>query len=466
MGSAGFSALCAQGAVAVVANRGNFGLAARDLARKDSVKALLMAMGSAGLVQGVGIAAGLPITPADVAGKGAVAHLQRQAVVQGVGAVVGMATGERPEDALRGAAVGAVAGVAGGVGAGALGDAYKTGVLDVVTHKLAHAGLGAIGGAIISGERGVAAGAMGAFVAETFADVFSPEKPMERVKAIEAAKGRKLTAQEFTAYYQQELEAYGKDVSRVQDWAKVTAATTALLAGRDVTTAVATATVAVENNFAILAYYGVVAAGLAYSAYEVHNAYETGGVEGALKQLGIEIVTDVAGAAALRVGSKVAYKIGSAVYPTVEAAVTAALDKMPGLRLALGRLVDKLVAVGEKVSQSAVGQSVAKVEQNIVQLESKVLEKLRVRGGVEQDFFKDARYTDKVARQMQQGDYHAFPDSFTGFQEAGKVNEIIGGDGVQRFMLRIPGEYRGKKGVFELIKEPDGTINHRLFRPE
>lgn len=33
-------------------------------------------------------------------------------------------------------------------------------------------------------------------------------------------------------------------------------------------------------------------------------------------------------------------------------------------------------------------------------------------------------------------------------------------------MLKIPGRYRGKNGNFEFIKEPDGSMNHRLFKPD
>ncbi|MCX0499401.1 hypothetical protein D3M71_09495 [Erwinia billingiae] len=43
---------------------------------------------------------------------------------------------------------------------------------------------------------------------------------------------------------------------------------------------------------------------------------------------------------------------------------------------------------------------------------------------------------------------------------------ISGGDGVERLKLEISGSYRGKEGVFEYIREPDGTINHRLFVPK
>jgi filamentous hemagglutinin len=81
------------------------------------------------------------------------------------------------------------------------------------------------------------------------------------------------------------------------------------------------------------------------------------------------------------------------------------------------------------------------------------------------NFFEGSRYTDKVLGQMKQGDFHAFPESVKGFQDAGQVTKITGGDGVARNMLKIPGSYRGKDGYFEFIKEPNGAINHRLFRP-
>jgi len=81
------------------------------------------------------------------------------------------------------------------------------------------------------------------------------------------------------------------------------------------------------------------------------------------------------------------------------------------------------------------------------------------------DFFANTKFTDKVLKQMDQGDFHSFPKSVDGFQSAGKVTKITGGDGVTREMLKIPGSYKGKEGVFEFIKEADGTINHRFFRP-
>ena len=80
-------------------------------------------------------------------------------------------------------------------------------------------------------------------------------------------------------------------------------------------------------------------------------------------------------------------------------------------------------------------------------------------------FFKGTKYTNKVLGQIKRGDFHAFPESVKAFENAGKITTIKGGDGVTRQMLKISGSYRGKQGFFEFIKNSDGYINHRLFRP-
>jgi hypothetical protein len=81
------------------------------------------------------------------------------------------------------------------------------------------------------------------------------------------------------------------------------------------------------------------------------------------------------------------------------------------------------------------------------------------------DFFAGTRYSPKVIDQMKLGEFHAFPEHVTAFQDAGQVTKLTGGDGIVRDMLKIPGEYRGRTGVFEFIKEPDGQISHRMFKP-
>ncbi|WP_371419671.1 VENN motif pre-toxin domain-containing protein [Pantoea sp. CCBC3-3-1] len=82
------------------------------------------------------------------------------------------------------------------------------------------------------------------------------------------------------------------------------------------------------------------------------------------------------------------------------------------------------------------------------------------------DFFTGTTYTDKVKQQASSGDFHSFPESVDGHANQGTVSVITGGDGVERLRLEISGSYRGKEGIFEYIREPNGSINHRLFVPK
>ncbi len=88
-------------------------------------------------------------------------------------------------------------------------------------------------------------------------------------------------------------------------------------------------------------------------------------------------------------------------------------------------------------------------------------------GAAGKSFFEGSRYTSKVLKQMEGGvgEFHSFPESVTAFETAGKVRTVTGGDKVVREVLEIPGSYSGKNGVFQFIKNPDGTINHRQFVP-
>ena len=91
---------------------------------------------------------------------------------------------------------------------------------------------------------------------------------------------------------------------------------------------------------------------------------------------------------------------------------------------------------------------------------------LRLFGGKGgKSFFSNTKYTNKVLGQIKKGDFHAFPESVKAFESSGTITTIKGGDGITRQMLKIPGSYGGKQGFFEFIKDANGTINHRLFRP-
>ena len=81
------------------------------------------------------------------------------------------------------------------------------------------------------------------------------------------------------------------------------------------------------------------------------------------------------------------------------------------------------------------------------------------------DFFKGTRYSEKVLQQMYEDNFHGFPESVRTFQQDGYTTTIIGGDGVARTQLHIPGSYKGYNGEFLFLKEPNGIINHRIFQP-
>ena len=81
-------------------------------------------------------------------------------------------------------------------------------------------------------------------------------------------------------------------------------------------------------------------------------------------------------------------------------------------------------------------------------------------------FFEGTRYTDKVLREMEQDDFHGFPESVEGFAEEGKVRTFTGGDGQLYKALEIPGGYKNAdQGVFQFFKDAQGVINHRYFKP-
>lgn len=80
-------------------------------------------------------------------------------------------------------------------------------------------------------------------------------------------------------------------------------------------------------------------------------------------------------------------------------------------------------------------------------------------------FFDGTYYSEKVLKQMELNDFHSFPESVKAFELDGTITPLKGVDKITRPILKIPGNYRGREGHFEFIKERNGKINHRLFRP-
>lgn len=214
MGSAGFSSLCAQGALAMVKHKGHIGRAANQFAKHSSITSLLEAMASAGLTRGIGN------FPARIA--------------------MGLARGEKPEHIVTGVVVDEVAKfVATKIGQGRLSYA---------PHKMAHlalgAGMGAASAAVMGRdvEQAAFTAGLGALVSEVIADaMLKPDELGQR--AVEKAKAEGLPMTEETL-----MELVKADSRGTIDFSRLSAGVVAMVSGQDVDLAIKAATNAVENN--------------------------------------------------------------------------------------------------------------------------------------------------------------------------------------------------------------------------
>ncbi len=74
-------------------------------------------------------------------------------------------------------------------------------------------------------------------------------------------------------------------------------------------------------------------------------------------------------------------------------------------------------------------------------------------------------YTSKVVGQSGGSDMHGFPEAVEAFGNYADAYAITEGDGIERMMYKIGGWYLDHEGYFEFIIEPNGSCNHRFFRP-
>ena len=81
-------------------------------------------------------------------------------------------------------------------------------------------------------------------------------------------------------------------------------------------------------------------------------------------------------------------------------------------------------------------------------------------------FFDNTKYSDEVLTKMGKGDYHDFPELIKEFESLGTRTTFIGGDGKVYESLIIPGYINNQEGQYEFIKNAEGIITHRFFRPK
>lgn len=357
---------------------GNFVQAARNLASGKTLKKMLLAGAAAGASRGAQQALtnmGVPtLSQASSLGERCLCSLSRQSsnvVINTANrSINGQPIGEAFCESVHQGAVDVI----GEVGASSIGDAYSKGKIDSFSHKVLHGGLGGLQGALLKGEKGVFSGALAGFVSETAAELLAPGMPgFSSVKEKELALGRALTKEEFTAAWNKGIKNYLQEASDTGEISKLLTATVALAVDQDIDTTITVSNNAIDNNFLILAAYGVVGVGIAYSAYSVYSAYTEGGAAAGLKQLGIEVAWSVVGSGA----SKVVFKVGKTCYPTARLALQAALKRSPGLKLALGSFTETMIAASERYAQSHVGKAIYSVESKLVHGHNKLNEGAR-----------------------------------------------------------------------------------------
>ncbi|VTU18932.1 Filamentous hemagglutinin [Variovorax sp. PBS-H4] len=169
--TAGVTALASQASVALINHRGDIGAALNDLGSSASVKSLLTAIVTGGVLAGLDLdPTGLP-TP----GGGAqpfIAQLRQNLTAGAARAVIGAAiNGGSIEDNLREGIKSALLDTVAAQGAHAIGDLTLAGALDDFTNKAAHAIAGCmVGAARADSASGCAAGALGAAIGELAAE--------------------------------------------------------------------------------------------------------------------------------------------------------------------------------------------------------------------------------------------------------------------------------------------------------
>jgi len=171
--TAGITTLASQAAVSLINNNGDLGKVLKDLGSSRSIKSLVSAVLTGGVLQG------LDLNPTGLAMPGAGTKevfdlLATNLKAAGAGALIdtalyGGSLGDRLEDALKSALINTAA----AKGANFIGDLTLAGKLNDFTNKAAHAIAGCAAGAASAGNSsGCAPGALGAAIGELAAEIY------------------------------------------------------------------------------------------------------------------------------------------------------------------------------------------------------------------------------------------------------------------------------------------------------
>ena len=264
--------LASSAAMGLLNNNGDVIKAARDVVKSSNLKSIAIAAVIQGVTMGMGKVLGTPGTGmaagdqakkmADAAAKasslsaptlahqleaGIRCHFQHQVVKAAASMAVNMGVGRNPGEVLKFGIKGCIAGVIGAVVANQLSaasDPQAADPLNPVIHKLLHGALGAGTGAIMDGERGARAGALGAFVAETVANIIEDDINVVTQRVQEKAEAEGIDPTDTDRLSCLVLD----EVQSTINIARLSGAIAAMMADQDVAIAEMAAANAVENN--------------------------------------------------------------------------------------------------------------------------------------------------------------------------------------------------------------------------
>jgi len=370
MGNAAASTLGSQFVGNMIINKGNIGRSFKALASEDSLRSLLVTVGTAGAMRGLNM-------PARPQGFMQQLHVNgtRAAISTGLNVVVDPKHAGR---ALRLGALNLAVNTLAGTAANKIGASYNNGDgnIDYITHKVLHGVVGAAAGAALSKDHaaGAVAGAGGAVVAEVVGEMMMGDV---------GAKVRELKQEGLSdnQVHQRLMEQANLNA----DLGRLAGAAMAAATRQDVNVAAMAASNAVDNNLVQAIPIAITAGLAAYAAYDVYDTYKKEGPQAALTKAGVEVVMAAAGATAIKAG----YKVAGIVYPTAEAAWAAYVASNPRVMRLAQASAPAVSAVRNMASRaietaqnSSVGRRLANAEAACERWVNKGLSKLGVRTNI------------------------------------------------------------------------------------
>ena len=184
--------------------------------------------------------------------------------------------------------------------------------------------LGGVTSELLGGE--FVDGMVGPVLAECMAELIqdgAEDRAIEAALDKAESEGRSPQPEDFYKAMQEEVDV-------AVQMGKVTALTGGLLLDHDLDMVSTTTNNALENNFVLHAGLLALSVGTAaWTAYEVYDAYQTGGPEAALHELAVTGAVIIA----TGVGGKILYKVGTLTTPIAKDAFKAVLKDNSTLKL-------------------------------------------------------------------------------------------------------------------------------------